>query len=156
MLDDETIARYARQIVIPGIGAAGQQKLLASHALVAGNERGCRQAELYLRSAGVRVVRSAGDAEEIDVVVAADVAALDAKTRAALVALAKPVCWYAVDEAGFTSGVHPDAGMPSATAVSITAPDAALHDAAACEAASVACAILAGLAFRPGRFRFEL
>jgi len=160
MLDDEAIERYARQIVIPGVGAAGQERLLASCVLVAGNERGCRQAELYLRAAGVRVVRlNAAPAAAIDVVVIADSPALCATDRSTLLALAKPICWYAADERGFTSGVHPSAPLPAtsrnAAAYATSCADAA-HDAAACDAAAVACAMLIGLAWRSGPFRFEI
>jgi molybdopterin/thiamine biosynthesis adenylyltransferase len=55
LLDDAAIERYARQIVVPGIGAAGQEKLLESTVLLVGHPRGCATAALYLRAAGVNV-----------------------------------------------------------------------------------------------------
>ena len=159
MLDDEAIARYARQIVVPGIGAAGQEKLLASTVLVAGNQRGCDQAALYLRAAGVRVVRWTEPDCDADVVLVADATSLDEATRLALVKRGKPICWYVVDELGFTSGVHPAVRLPSprpAGEESNPPTSAAVHDAAACDAASAACAIVIGLDWRSGPFRLEM
>ena len=158
MLDDDAIARYARQIVIPGVGAAGQQKLLASTVLVAGDPRGRDQAALYLRAAGVRVVLWPGPAgSAIDLAIVADTHALDESARRELLELGKPVCWYTTDATGFTSGVHPGLPLPAddegAPAPSSCPPE--LHDAAACDAASVACAILVGLPWRSVPFRFD-
>jgi len=157
VLDDDSIARYARQIVVPGIGAAGQRKLLSSTVLVVGNERGCNQAQLYLRAAGVRVLRNVA-AGVADVVVVADATALDERTRCALVERGAPICWYVAEDNAFTAGVHPAVPLPlsrNAGAASPPSASAAVHDAAACDAASVACAILIGLRNRSGPFRFE-
>lgn len=181
--DDEKIERYARQIIVPGIGAAGQRKLLAATALVIGDARGCEQASLYLRAAGVTVVdwpavmqrdaatreRVAGAASHagamvaaeiggVDVAIAADARVLDDATHRALVACDRPVCWYATDDAGFTSGVHPGAPLPQRDAdrFSQAGLSAAVHDAGACDAASIACAILIGLPWRSGPFRFDV
>jgi hypothetical protein len=151
MLSDDEIARYARQIVIPGIGAAGQQKLLSSTVLVVGDERGCEQAALYLRAAGVRVVDASGS--NFDVAVVADADVLTDEMRARLLAAGKPVCWYADDEQGFQSGVHPDARLPSRGASSRSA-RAGLADAAASEVAALACAVLIGLPYRAQVARF--
>ncbi|MFN2378298.1 MAG: hypothetical protein ABR538_17345 [Candidatus Binatia bacterium] len=157
MLADDAIERYARQIVVPGIGAAGQERLLAATALVVGHERGCRQAALYLEAAGVRVLREAACAEgaKPDLVVVADAGVLDEGTRAALLRAASPLCWYATGPDGFSSGVHPASPLPSPASAS-GEPDDALHDAAACDAASVACAILLGLPCREGVVRFDV
>jgi hypothetical protein len=161
VLDDQAIARYARQIVVPGIGAAGQQKLLASTVLVLGNERGCRQAALYLRAAGVRVLEETTDDDkpDVDLVIVADAATIDETTKAIVANLGRPVCWYSADLDGFTSGVHPDAPLPLSTeAIDANRQpeiNGAIHDVAACDAASIACAILLGLAWRSGPFHFD-
>lgn len=161
MLDDDAIARYARQIVVPGVGAAGQEKLLSSTVLLVGNDRGCNQAELYLRAAGVRVVRSAvphGD-EDAQVVVVADAVTLDERTHRALLERDWSICWYVVEENAFTGGVHPAAPLPPPRTVRVepsSQPCAPVHDAAACDAASVACAILIGLEEHCGPFRMEV
>lgn len=158
MLDDDAIARYARQIIIPGVGAAGQQKLLQSTVLVVGDARGCGQASLYLRAAGVTVVEwPAGAVASVDVVIVAEAAGLDEAARSAVLSWGKPVCWYLLEDDGFTSGVHPDAPLPEASRDASGRPEAdssAMHDAAACDAASVACATVLGLPQRSGPFRF--
>lgn len=144
MLDDDAIERYARQIVIPGIGASGQERLLASTVLVAGTARGCAAAALWLRAAGVRVATSAETA--IDVVAVVDAAALDPAMHGRLVGLGRAVCWSALDDAGIRSGVHPGAPLPAPVAGARESRDDALLDAAGCEAAALACRLLLGLA----------
>ncbi len=156
MLDDDAIARYARQIVIPGVGAAGQEKFLASTVLVVGNARGVAQATLYLRAAGIRVTNSASDGA-FDLAIAADAASLDARLRRELIASKRPVCWYALGENGFESGAYPDAELPQQETDPAKAdPAASGHDAAACDVASLACAILLGIPHRPSAEHFEI
>lgn len=165
MLDDAATLRYARQVVVPGIGGAGQEKLLACTVLVVGAARGVAQAALYLAAAGARVVRSID--EPFDVAVAADAGGLDAATREALVSRGRPACWYVLDDDGFTAGVHPGDPLPASVAKTGPSPDgeaplpesplhdSPVHDAAACDAASVACAIVLGLPLRAGQVRVE-
>jgi len=153
LLDDAQIERYARQIVVPGIGAAGQEKLLNSTVLVVGHPRGCATAALYLRAAGVTVVSSA-DTRQVDVVLVADTAVLDEVQCSALLSLARPVCWYSSNEDGFTSGVHPYSPLPPVRSTRGFAVDMA-QDAAACVAASDACAIVCGLLVRREELRFD-
>ena len=147
MLDDQSIARYARQIVVPGIGAAGQEKLLAATARVVGSARGCEQAARYLRAAGMRVTDGAAG---FDIAIVADVASLDDATLRILARSGRAVCWYELDAQGFRCGVHPNAPLPAVGAHD-GAPDReereerAEHDAAACDAAALACAIVLGL-----------
>lgn len=157
MLADDAIERYARQIVVPGIGATGQQRLLAATVLVVGDERGCRQAALYLEAAGVRVLgrEASPEGSGADLVVVADTRAIDDATHAALLRTAAPLCWYAAGPEGFCSGVHPVAPLPR-PAPDGGPPGQALHDAAACDVASVACALLLGLPCREGLVRFEV
>ncbi|HEY3317984.1 MAG TPA: HesA/MoeB/ThiF family protein [Coriobacteriia bacterium] len=52
-LTDEQIARYSRQIIVPEVGAAGQERLLASSVLVVGAGGLGSPALLYLAAAGV-------------------------------------------------------------------------------------------------------
>lgn len=153
MLDDDAIARYARQIVVPGIGASGQEKLLATTVLVTGHARGVAQARLYLEAGGVRVIED--NVAAADVILLAGVEALAPSLLASLVSSGKPVCWYVLDADGFTSGVHPDAPLPSQEAPP-SPPSTALHDAAACDAASVACAIAIGLPHRRHATRWNV
>jgi hypothetical protein len=141
VLTDDEIARYARQIVVPGIGAAGQEKLLASTVLVVGNARGVAQASLYLRASGVRVVNDVG-AGDYDVAVVAAADSIEEPLRQVLLETCRPICWYVCDERGFRSGIHPAAVLPERRtqieAAAMTSPD----DAAACELSGLACALL--------------
>lgn len=161
LLDDAAIERYARQLVVPGIGAAGQRRLLSSCVLVVGEDRGVRQAILYLEAAGVRVTRDAAAAATADVVLVAG--NLAGQERAAVLRAPAPLCWYVLDEQGFTSGVHPGCSLPAAAEAGARGGNAdhdrhddARHDAAACDAAALACAVLLGLARDPGPARFVL
>jgi molybdopterin-synthase adenylyltransferase len=52
-LDTGGLARYVRQIIIPGIGREGQEKLRASHVLVAGIGGLGSLSSLYLCAAGI-------------------------------------------------------------------------------------------------------
>jgi hypothetical protein len=143
LLDDASIERYARQIVVPGIGAAGQEKLLQSVVILAGHPRGCRTAALYLEAAGVTL---AADSPAPSAIVIANPSTTDDATLDFLTAKAAPVCWYEADEDGFVSGVHPGAPLPRRTGRSDTgAALDAVHDAGACAAAALACAVILGL-----------
>jgi molybdopterin-synthase adenylyltransferase len=52
-MDDEQLLRYSRHILLPEIGIEGQERLLASHALVIGAGGLGSPVALYLASAGV-------------------------------------------------------------------------------------------------------
>lgn len=155
MLADHAIERYARQIVVPGIGATGQERLLAATVLVVGDERGCRQAALYLEAAGVGVRRDTADRASADLVVVADTGSLDPAARESLLRLGLPLCWYVTGDDGFRSGVHPASPLPP-TAPGRDQAGSALQDAAACDAAAVACAVLLGLPCRQDTVRFDI
>src|SRR5512138_3060322 len=53
MLTDDRIARYARQLLVPGIGAEGQERLFAARVRVVGAGPAAGPALLYLAQAGV-------------------------------------------------------------------------------------------------------
>lgn len=161
MLGDDAIARYARQIVVPGVGASGQEKLLATTVLIVGDARGVAQAAVYLEAAGLRVRDgdpshadlAHADLARADLVVVAGTGSLAAPLLEWLRSCGKPVCWYAIEADGFTAGVHPEAPLPSNDQPLPAA--AEWHDVAACDAASLACAIAAGLPHRRGLVRFR-
>src|SRR3990172_8289938 len=52
-MNDEQLLRYSRHILLPQIGIEGQEKLLASHALIIGACGLGSPVALYLASAGV-------------------------------------------------------------------------------------------------------
>jgi hypothetical protein len=151
LLDDASIERYARQIVVPGIGAAGQEKLLQSVVILVGHPRGCRTAALYLEAAGVTL---AADSPAPSAIVIANPSTTDEATLDLLTAKAAPVCWYEADEDGFACGVHPGCAFPRPTGRGDTAPPLdAVHDAGACAAAALACAVILGLELGSGTSR---
>ncbi len=53
MLDDDRIARYARQLLVPGFGEAAQERLLASRVRVVGADAVATVALVQLAQAGV-------------------------------------------------------------------------------------------------------
>ncbi|HYB98004.1 MAG TPA: hypothetical protein VEC57_02610 [Candidatus Limnocylindrales bacterium] len=178
-LSNEDIERYARQIVIPGIGASGQEALLAATVAVVGDEAGVEQVELYLRAAGPRVVRDMESAT--GAVVVAGVSSIDDRTRERILRSGVPALWYELTGRGFVCGVHPDARLEEAATSRRAADDGTratqhvatrddattstqhrapadddavrslLHRVAACDAAAAACAVILRLPFRSGR-----
>lgn len=52
-LDEERIARWARQLLVPGFGAGGQERLMASRVRVVGADAVAAPALVYLAQAGV-------------------------------------------------------------------------------------------------------
>jgi molybdopterin-synthase adenylyltransferase len=52
-LSNNQIERYSRQIIVPGIGGAGQERLLASHIVIAGDSTDIERALAYMVGAGV-------------------------------------------------------------------------------------------------------
>jgi hypothetical protein len=152
LLDDAAIERYARQIVVPGIGAAGQEKLLESTVLLVGHPRGCATAALYLRAAGVKV---AIDTPRPSAIVIAGASTLSDDTLAWLASKQSPFCWYDVLENGFTSGVHPASPLPRSSGAQHES-EAAVHDAGACAAAALACAVILGIELSEGETRVAL
>jgi len=64
-MDDQQLLRYSRHILLDEIGVEGQQKLLASRALVVGAGGLGSPAAMYLASAGVGTIALA-DGDEVD------------------------------------------------------------------------------------------
>lgn len=65
-MDDDELLRYSRHILLPEVGIEGQERLLASHALVIGAGGLGSPVTLYLASAGVgRITICDGDAVDL-------------------------------------------------------------------------------------------
>lgn len=82
-LGDEQIERYSRQILLPDVGARGQERLLASSAAVVGAGSLARLCVLYLAGAGVGRLGLAADSSEAPAVesLASDVTELNPEVR---------------------------------------------------------------------------
>ena len=61
-MNDAQLLRYSRHILLDEVGIAGQQQLLASHALIVGAGGLGSPAALYLGSAGVGNITEIGRA----------------------------------------------------------------------------------------------
>ena len=60
-LTDEQIDRFARQIIVPGIGAVGQERLCSTRVRVLGDPTGCRYAQAYAQAVGMQVTEADDD-----------------------------------------------------------------------------------------------
>ncbi len=145
-LSDQEIDRYARQIVIPGVGADGQERLMQTRVLVCGRAAGADVARRYLEAAGLQVAEP-GDGGSADVVLLADPGPDDDVTS---LPASLPVVWYRLRGATIRSGVAPDATAALAAAGAAATDDAesaehqALHAVAACDGAANVIAVSLG------------
>ena len=64
-MDDEQLLRYSRHILLPEIGVEGQEKLLASHALIVGAGGLGSPVAIYLAAAGIGKITLC-DADSVD------------------------------------------------------------------------------------------
>jgi hypothetical protein len=155
------IELYARQIVIPEVGPRGQARLLTSRAMVIGVREGVRRAALYLERTGVAVDTpelplSSSQSVMPECVLVADLSAVDDQVRDLLLALSRPIVWYALDDLRLRSGtIWPGERLPSAPASPRAASGAraecTLHCVGACEAAARAVAVILGFKGAPER-----
>ncbi len=150
-LDDRQLERYARQVIIPGVGARGQQLLLASRVLVMGRDDGREIAADYLSRAGVGL--ASPDDETIDCAIVCDLESLTHAQLSELAACTYPVVCYTLaattihagtyirgeDEAPHPFHRHPPLPRPD-TETSGSMP--AVVRFAACDAAASAIAVL--------------
>ena len=142
-LSDSQLERYARQVIIPGLGADGQERLLASRVLVLGKDDQRAAASDYLCRAGVTTTEAFE--ENVDCTVICDVGAVSDEELAALGLLGSPLIWYTLAGRKLTTGrLRNFEGMrPSALDPPKTDDyDPALGSLAACDAAASAIALL--------------
>src|SRR5512139_993768 len=64
-MDDDQLLRYSRHILLPEVGVEGQERLLASHALIVGAGGLGSPASIYLAAAGVGRITLC-DADRVD------------------------------------------------------------------------------------------
>lgn len=93
-LSEDQIERFARQIIVPGIGAEGQMRLCAARVFVDGHAEGCRIATQYLRAAGVTVYVAPTPPPRIDCLVLAGASDLSPGRVKTLIEASPLVAWY--------------------------------------------------------------
>ena len=95
LLDERRTERYARQIIIPDLGARGQARLCAATAAIVGESPGASAARAYLEAAGLTVV-SPPYSDPVDCVVITDVGSVRAPDSLPPTAPGAAVGWYAL------------------------------------------------------------
>ena len=153
-LSEADIERYARQIIVPGVGEAGQLRLCSTTVLVDGNVDGARAAASYLNAAGLYVCDDATSRTRVDCVLLADFPTLPSERLRALVAAAPLAAWYAFVDGRLTGGLA-DASHPIPAVGSHRAPlsapwTAVAHRIAGADAAATVIAAVL-LWVRPGQ-----
>ncbi len=149
VLDDETVELYARQIIVPGVGARGQARLLATAVAVLGHPAGVDAARAYLLAAGVRVV-TAPFAAPVDCVVLADAREPAREGLLLLCSADTPIAWYEIRGPFLAGGVATRDTLPrfssgNAGPKSIENPYTLVaHRIGASDAAGMAVAVLLG------------
>lgn len=144
-LSDAQIDRFARQIILPGVGAAGQARLLEARVAVCGTAKGARHAVRYLRAGGLQVC--ATDAEPTpEFAIIAGTLGAECDGARVLHARGTTIVWYETDGRRIRSGVaSPDREFPIArnrSAESAAADDEPLHAVAACDAVNTLIAVI--------------
>jgi hypothetical protein len=141
-LDDAAIELYARQIIVPGIGAAGQARLCNTRVAVVGNRLGAETARTYLAAAGLVVVDP--PQEPVDVVVSAAVPTDDVLADLAI-GVDTPIAWYALEAGRVVGGLTTARELPGlGSAAMDVACDGPLETAAHCIGALDAAATAIG------------
>ncbi len=125
------IDRYARQIIIPGVGLRGQERIMATHVVVLGSAPGREIALRYARATGFQA--HADLARHFDAVIATDLRAISEGVRRAIEEHGRPIVWSAADGNRLRGGVHrPGEAWPPASITAAPA-DAGIAFIAACE-----------------------
>jgi hypothetical protein len=107
-LSEHNVERYARQIIIPGVGAEGQRRLCAAEVFVDGHPVGRRVASQYLQAAGVCVALATNPPVGIDCIVLAGAADLPGERVKELARSAPLLTWYSVLQSGICGGLAVD------------------------------------------------
>lgn len=99
-MSEADVERYARQIVIPEVGVAGQERLLASRVLVLGRGPGAEAARRYLEAAGVSTTEGPNPATAADCLLLTGTDAPAGHEDLDRV-------WYYIDQGRLVSGLAP-------------------------------------------------
>jgi molybdopterin-synthase adenylyltransferase len=102
-LGDRQIERYSRQIIVPGIGGRGQERLLAASVAVAGSDELARTVALYAAGAGVGRIEIVSPSLEWRGLLGTDVADLNPDVRIALADGAGESAFSSAHDAVFAS-----------------------------------------------------
>jgi len=143
-LSDEQLECYSRQVILPEIGIAGQERLLAARVLVPGCTPGQQTAADYLAASGITVDRDTGPNERYQ----GDCALLGpncTQMAAVLLEAGTPVACYGYANGQTTSAMAllPSDELPAeAPPTAVGRNDPGLEQAAACEAACLCLAWL--------------
>jgi hypothetical protein len=147
-LTDTEVDWFARQIVIPGIGAIGQEKLVNASIAVCGNLIAVEEATSCAQAAGPEVVHVTA-AETLSCIVAAGLDELDPETISQLAARTVPLVWYTLSRSVLRGGVlYPGDELPkqdsSESINEAHRPLNAEHRLAACDAIGTAICLILG------------
>jgi hypothetical protein len=156
-LTDTEVDWFARQIVIPGIGAIGQEKLVNASIAVCGNLIAVEEATSCAHAAGLEVANLTA-AETLSCIVATGLDDLDPDTLSQLAARTVPLVWYTLCRSILRGGVlypgdelpkrvDPEPGTQEHRALN------AEHRLAACDAIGTATCLVLGW---PAREPFEV
>jgi len=147
-LSDEQVERYARQIIVPGVGAEGQLTLCAAKVFVDGHAEGSSVAARYLRAAGVCVAETTNPPPRIDCLVLAGVTDLPRDRFEALSLSAPLIAWYAVVHGrvhgGLADAAHPISLPQSHSRGLLPAHNEVVHQIAGADVATTTVAALLG------------
>jgi hypothetical protein len=159
-LSESQIERYARQIIVPGVGAEGQVRLCAAEVFVDGHPEGRRIAAQYLRAAGVRVARATNPSTRIECVVLAGADHLPPERVAMLLGSAPCLAWYTLIDGGVRGGLadaeHPLPGALCAAREPLARRTHVAHRIAGADVATTTIAALLGW-IKPGQsYELEL
>jgi hypothetical protein len=157
-LSEDQVERFARQIIVPGVGAERQLRLCAARVFVDGHPEGRRIATQYLRAAGVTVYVATTPPPRLDCVVLAGAGDLSSGRIRTLTAASPLVAWYTVDGRIICGGLASSSFSMREAVLSRNEPDLLrgkmLHRIAGADVATTVVAALLGW-MQPGE-SFEL
>lgn len=141
-LSDAEIERYARHVIVPGVGASGQERISRSRLAVFAAPDAETYLLAYARAAGFQVSRAVEPAP--DCAIAAGLHALDSNALTALRELHCPIVWYAFLGARLVGGRLARGGALPAAPQAAPPPDPAMNAPAAADAVASAIAMVLG------------